>query len=68
MEGVNRFLTWKQTRKGLVISGVAEVILFYVFASLAVDSGSIWHYILAAIFLVGAIVSVTKAIHYRGKQ
>jgi hypothetical protein len=68
VESVNRFLVWKQTRKGLLISGVMEAILFYVFASLAIDSGSLWHYALAIIFLVGAGISFVKAIKGHGKD
>jgi hypothetical protein len=68
MEGINRFLTWKQTRLGLVVSGVVEAALFYLFASLAIDSGSGWDYLLAIIFLLGTIVSFVKAIKGHGKQ
>jgi hypothetical protein len=68
MESVNRFAEWKQTRKGALISGVAEATLFYIFASLAIDSGSGWHYLLALIFLIGTIISFVKAVKGRAND
>lgn len=67
MATFNNFLEWKQTRKGLLISGLAEAVLAYVFASLAISSGSGWHYLLAFIFLTGTIISFVKAIKGHGK-
>lgn len=57
----NSFLAWKQSRNGLLISGVIELVLAYIFVSLAIDSGSYWHYLLTFIFLVGAIHNFVKA-------
>ena len=68
METFNNFLKWKQTRKGLLISGMVEAALAYGFASWAVDSGSIWHYLLAIIFAVGTVVSLVKAITLHGNK
>lgn len=62
------FLEWKQTRQGLLISGAIEAVLAYGFASWAIDSGSAWHYLLALVFLAGAIVSLAKAFTNHGKK
>lgn len=62
------FLEWKQTRQGLLISGVIEAVLALGFASWAIDSGSAWHYLLTVVFLAGAIVSFAKAFKDHGKD
>jgi branched-subunit amino acid transport protein AzlD len=53
---------WKQTRKGLLTVGVLELLIAYGFASWAIDSGSLWLYLLTAIFLVGALQNLFKLI------
>lgn len=58
---VKDFLQWKQTKAGLRVSGTVELVLAYVLASLAIDSGSYWQYGLAAIFFIGFIQSFVKA-------
>ncbi len=50
---VKDFLQWKQTKAGLLVSGTVELVLAYVLASLAIDSGSYWQYGLAIIFFIG---------------
>ena len=64
---VNQFLEWKQTRVGLLISGLVEAVLAYIFVSLALNSGSGWHYLLAGIFLIGAVISLLHAISRKSK-
>ncbi len=53
---------WKQTRKGLVISGVVEAVLAYVFASWAIDSGNWLVYLVTFVLIIGALQSLIKAV------
>jgi apolipoprotein N-acyltransferase len=51
---------WKQTRKGLLIAAVVELILAYGFASWAIDSGNLWLYLLALILVAGSLRNLLK--------
>lgn len=52
MEAINK---WHKSRQGHLIFGIVELVLAYGFASWAVDSGSLWQYALAFIFLFGGL-------------
>ncbi|MBC7581597.1 hypothetical protein H7097_01880 [Aeromicrobium sp.] len=42
-----------QTKTGLVLFGTVELALLYLFASLAINSGSLWQWGLTLILLIG---------------
>ena len=46
---------WHKTGAGHLAFGLVELALAYGFSSWAIDSGSLWHYALAIIFLVGGL-------------
>lgn len=48
LEAINK---WHKTRQGYVAFGVAELALAYLFASLAIDSGSLIQYAIAIILV-----------------
>jgi predicted acyltransferase len=51
---------WHKTRTGHLIFGLAEIALAYLFASLAIDSGSLWEYAAAIILLAGGMQNLVK--------
>lgn len=53
---------WHQTKRGLLVFGLIELAIAYGFASLAIDSGSLWWYLLTLIFFVGALQNLFKLI------
>ena len=53
---------WHQTKLGLLVFGLAELAVAYGFASLSIDRGNLWWYLLALIFLVGALQNLFKLI------
>lgn len=53
---------WHQTKPGLLIFGLAELAVAYGWASLAIDRGNFWYYLLALIFLVGSLQNLFKLI------
>jgi hypothetical protein len=53
---------WHTTKAGLLVFGLVELALAYGFASLAIDRGSLWYYLLTLIFLVGSLRNLTKLI------
>jgi hypothetical protein len=54
--------TWHKTKSGLLVFGLIELAITYGFASLAIDRGNPWWYLLTLIFLVGALQNFTKLI------
>jgi hypothetical protein len=53
---------WHQAKLGLLIFGLIELAIAYGFASLAIDRGNFLWYLLALIFLVGALQNLFKLI------
>lgn len=53
---------------GQIITGVAEGVLAYIFASLAIDTASWWYYLLTLLFVVGTVQNFVKAISNNGKN
>ncbi len=49
-----------KTKKGRITFGLAELLAAYLLVSLAIDSGSIWQYVLAIIFTIGAINNLMR--------
>ncbi len=59
MKQLNR---WHQTRLGLLAFVLVELAITYGFASLAIDRGTLWWYLLALIFLIGTLQNIFKFI------
>lgn len=58
---VNSLDKLHRTKRGKLIFGAIEFILAYIFATLAIDSGSIWQYFLAVILLIGGVNNLINA-------
>ncbi len=59
---LNAFDRWHKTKPGLFVFGLLELAVAYGFASLAIDRGNFWWYILTLIFLVGSLQNFVKLI------
>lgn len=59
--------TWHDSKKGLLIFGLAELLIAYAIASRAIHTGSLWQYFFTFVFLLGAAQNlfrlVLKIIH-----
>ncbi len=53
---------WHNLKLGLLIFGGVELLVAYGFASLAIDRGNLWWYLLALIFLIGTLQNLFKLI------
>jgi hypothetical protein len=53
---------WHKAKTGLLVFGLVELAMAYGFASLAIDRGNIWWYLLTLIFLVGSLQNFFKLI------
>ncbi len=54
--------TWHKSKPGLLVFGLIELGITYGFASLAIDRGNPWWYLLTLVFLVGALQNFIKLI------
>lgn len=57
---LNRLDAWHQTKAGLLVFGLVELAGAYIFASWAINSGSLLDYFLAIMLLVGFIQNFVK--------
>ena len=53
---------WHRTRSGYLVFAVVELAIAYGFASLAIDRGNLWYYLLTLIFFVGGLKNLFKLI------
>ena len=51
---------WHKTRTGLLVFAVVELGLAYGFASLSIDRGNLWYYLLTLISLIGSLQNLGK--------
>lgn len=61
------YAAYYQTSIGKLLVLLLGVILAYVFASLAIDSGSLWHYLIAFIFIYFAIKATVDLVKPKSK-
>jgi hypothetical protein len=57
MEAIDR---WHKTKVGHLTFGLAELLFAYLFISLAIDSGSLFEYLVAIILFAGAIQNFVR--------
>lgn len=51
---------WHNTRTGFFVFAVLELAIAYGFASLSIDRGNFWWYLLTLVFLVGFLQNFFK--------
>ncbi|MBP7807380.1 hypothetical protein KA047_02695 [Candidatus Saccharibacteria bacterium] len=66
-DSLTRLTNWKHSRIGYGLSSIIEGALAFAAATWAIDSGSMWAYLLATIFTVGSINNLYKAIVFKSK-
>jgi hypothetical protein len=67
MEAIDK---WHKSKTGHFLFGLVELAIFYGFASWAIDSGQLWQYAFALVFLFGALQNLVKAFksHKHGQK
>jgi lipoprotein signal peptidase len=63
LDQIDRF---HRTRQGRIVFGLAELLVAYLFVSLAIESGSIWQYIAAALLTLGGVNNLIRAFVLEG--
>lgn len=64
---IDQIDSFHKTRKGRITFGIAELLVAYLFISLAINSGSVWQYIAAVTFAVGATNNLVRAFYKSSK-
>jgi hypothetical protein len=59
---INKLDKWHKTKLGWLVFAFAELVIAYSFASLAIDRGNLWYYLLALIFLLGSLQNLFQLI------
>lgn len=60
MSALDKIKKWHDTKQGLLTFAFAELVLAYVFASWAIDTGSLIDWLLAAMLLFGSILNFSR--------
>ena len=58
----NWFMRWKHTWSGRLAWLVLDLAIAYVFGSLAIDSGALWQWGIAVLFLIDGIYNLVRFI------
>ena len=58
----NWFLRWKHTWSGRMVWSVLDLVIVYIFGSLAINSGSLWQWGVAALFLIDGVYNLVRLI------
>lgn len=59
---MQKLAQWHNKKLGLLVFAVIELAIAYGFASWAIDSGNLWLYLLAIVFLIGFFQNLVKLI------
>lgn len=59
---IQKLNKWHKTKLGLLVFGLVELAIAYGFISLSIDRGNFFWYLLALIFLVGALQNLFRLI------
>lgn len=54
---LNRLDGFHKSKRGYLIFGIVELILAYIFASIAIDTASMWAYLATIILSIGTVLN-----------
>jgi hypothetical protein len=59
---IHKLDKWHKTKLGLFVFAIVELAITYGFASLAIDRGNLFWYLLTLVFLVGSLQNIFRLI------
>jgi hypothetical protein len=59
---IEKLDAWHKTKTGLLVFGLLELLIAYIFISLAIDRGNLLYYLLTLLFLFGGLQNFVKLI------
>lgn len=57
MKPLNRLDRFHKTKKGYLVFGLAELVLAYIFISIAVDTANMWAYLAGLVLSIGTVLN-----------
>ncbi|HEX4774655.1 MAG TPA: hypothetical protein VH234_04005 [Candidatus Saccharimonadales bacterium] len=57
---LNKLDRWHKTKVGLLVFAIVELAIAYGFASLSIDRGNFWWYLLTLVFFVGFLQNLAR--------
>lgn len=58
----NAFVRWKYTWHGRLVWALVDLVIAYIFGSLAINSGSLWQWGIAILFVLNGVYNVIRCI------
>lgn len=65
IRSIDRF---HDTRKGKLIFGAIELVLAYIIVSRAIDTGSLWEWIIGLLFFIGGLNNLARTLFRQVKS
>lgn len=65
---IENYAVWRRSLVGGIVFAIIYLAIAYIFGSLAIDSGSLWQYLLAIISVAMAVQSLVSAVKNRGND
>jgi len=59
---MHQLAQWHETKLGLLVFAIAELLITYGFACLSIDRGNLWWYLLTLIFFIGTVRNFVRLI------
>lgn len=59
---INKLDAWHKTSNGYTFFALIEFAIAYAWISWAIDTGELWQYGLAIVFLLGGVINIAKLI------
>jgi uncharacterized membrane protein HdeD (DUF308 family) len=59
---IKRIAQWTRSKGGMACLALIELVLAYIFASLAIDSGSLLDWLLAVLLLFAGLANIYRAV------
>lgn len=68
MDSIQKLHVWHQTKVGLVVFGLLELVIAYILGSIAIDTANLWAYAITILLVAGAIHNFVKAVTHKGDK
>lgn len=65
---MEKLQTFHKTKQGYIVFGLIELILLYIFASIAIDTANMFAYLASLVLFIGAILNFVNAAKSHNKK
>lgn len=68
MDPLNKMYSFRKTRSGHLVIGLVDLALVYVFGSIAIDTASMWIYLITILLFIAACINFVKFDELKQKE